>query len=215
MIDVDKMHTIDTRSVEDLFGMWSGTIASILLPFCRLLLMFCSVQQNLRCHGGRQAVRKSQLASLEPRDICVFPHAARAEKHSSARPVKQRVVVGRVGRRRRVVIAAFARRKARVEKERVLGAPQSRPPTKPHYAHRPREDGHLHQGEEEPRAAISIIYAFAVYAESAVFRRPPDPYRHETYYTCPSTCTYTRTRTCTCIGLRKPCRHSHSYYRRA
>ncbi|KAG9610539.1 hypothetical protein KCU69_g24596, partial [Aureobasidium melanogenum] len=23
MIDVDKMHTIDTRSVEDLFGMWS------------------------------------------------------------------------------------------------------------------------------------------------------------------------------------------------
>lgn len=24
MIDVDKMHTIDTRSVEDLFGMWSG-----------------------------------------------------------------------------------------------------------------------------------------------------------------------------------------------
>jgi hypothetical protein len=33
MIDVDKMHTIDTRSVEDLFGMWSGTNATI-LDYC-------------------------------------------------------------------------------------------------------------------------------------------------------------------------------------
>jgi hypothetical protein len=32
MIDVDKMHTIDTRSVEDLFGMWSGTIAANVSP---------------------------------------------------------------------------------------------------------------------------------------------------------------------------------------
>jgi hypothetical protein len=31
MIDVDKMHTIDTRCVEDLFGMWSGTIAADIL----------------------------------------------------------------------------------------------------------------------------------------------------------------------------------------
>jgi len=66
MIDVDKMHTIDTRSVEDLFGMWSGTIATISSPSCRLLLMSCSIQQDFRCHGGWQAVRKSQLASMEP-----------------------------------------------------------------------------------------------------------------------------------------------------
>lgn len=37
MIDVDKMHTIDTRSVEDLFGMWSG----ISQPTFRFSVDFC------------------------------------------------------------------------------------------------------------------------------------------------------------------------------
>jgi len=171
-VEIPTLHTIDTRSVENLFGMVSPVQSSPPNPalpgacFPPLALshrpsmpdsvspsIVVALLKNLPCHGRRQATGKPQLASLESRDLllrtarppfatCLLQAARGNQRHSTARSVLQ-PRIRRVGRARRLA--------------RAPGPPRTHPPPlyleqdpwrrEAHYSRRPREDCHLYQGK--------------------------------------------------------------------
>ena len=67
-VDANKMHKIDVRNVENLFGMWTGEYT---LKDHSLTLLICdaSLFKMCRVYGGGPPIRKSELEVVESRNI--------------------------------------------------------------------------------------------------------------------------------------------------
>lgn len=67
-VDAAKMHKVDTRNVENLFGMWTGEILLHSNHEASVLNVPTSLFKMCRLDGRWSTAREPKLADLESRD---------------------------------------------------------------------------------------------------------------------------------------------------